>query len=101
MMVQDFLMVKNLKKHTFTKYEKPTPQKNKKCAWGSRKIQPLFFLTISTHFSIFIKSGVWNSFFRNLNNNTNDRLEIKKYKKILKDIKTINKETKKLLKKRR
>ena len=39
-------------------------------------------------------------FAKNISN-TSDRLEIKKYKKILKDIKTINKETKKLLKKRR
>lgn len=62
-MVQDFLIVKNLKLFTFSQYENHTSSRGKKWVVGSRKFQTLFFLAISTHFSIFIKSGVLNLYF--------------------------------------
>ena len=56
MMVQDFLIDKNLKLFTFSQYENRTSNRGKKWDVGSRKFQALFLLVISTHFSIFIKS---------------------------------------------
>ena len=56
MMVQDFLIDKNLKLFTFSQYENHISNKDKKWDVGSRKFQSLFLLVISTHFSIFIKS---------------------------------------------
>ena len=63
MMVQDFLIDKNLKLFTFSQDENHISNKDKKWDVGSRKFQALFLLVISTHFSIFIKSVGWNSFF--------------------------------------
>ena len=60
MMVQDFLIGKNLKIFTFNQYENHISSKDKKWVVGSRKFQTLFLLVISTHFSIFIKSVVLN-----------------------------------------
>ena len=60
MMVQDFLIGKNLKIFTFNQCENHISNKDKKWDVGSRKFQALFLLVISTHFSIFIKSVVLN-----------------------------------------
>ena len=60
MMVQDFLIDKNLKLFTFNQYENHISNKDKKWDVGSRKFQTLFLLVISTHFSIFIKIVVLN-----------------------------------------
>ena len=60
MMVQDFLIGKNLKIFTFNQYENHISNKDKKWDMGSRKFQALVLLVISTHFSIFIKSVVLN-----------------------------------------